>query len=55
LSLDWPTARYAPPGWNVVAHAYEHLDMARVHRAARERPDDFRAFVRVLARLTPNE
>jgi uncharacterized protein YutE (UPF0331/DUF86 family) len=40
---------------NVVAHAYEHLDMARVHRAAREGPGDLRAFVRVLARFTPSE
>ena len=36
---------------NVVAHAYEALDMARVHRAAKEGPADLRAFVAVLARL----
>ena len=33
---------------NLVAHAYEGLDMERVHRAAREGPADLRAF---LARL----
>ena len=33
---------------NLVAHAYEGLDMARVHRAAVEGPADLRAF---LARL----
>ena len=27
---------------NVVAHAYDRLDMARVHRAAREGPVDLR-------------
>lgn len=36
---------------NVVAHAYERLDMARVHRAAREGPDDLRAFLAALSRL----
>lgn len=36
---------------NVVAHGYERLDMARVHRAAREGPPDLRAFLRVVARL----
>jgi len=34
---------------NVVAHAYESLDMARVHRAAQRGPDDLRAFVRWLS------
>lgn len=29
---------------NVVAHAYESLDMARIHRAAREGPADLRSF-----------
>ena len=29
---------------NVVAHAYESLDMARIHRAARDGPADLRAF-----------
>jgi uncharacterized protein YutE (UPF0331/DUF86 family) len=38
---------------NVVAHAYERLDMARIHRAAREGPDDLRAFLDVLSRLVP--
>jgi uncharacterized protein YutE (UPF0331/DUF86 family) len=33
---------------NVVAHAYESLDMHRVHQAAARGPDDLRAF---LARL----
>lgn len=33
---------------NIVAHAYESLDMARVHDAARHGPADLRAF---LARL----
>jgi uncharacterized protein YutE (UPF0331/DUF86 family) len=33
---------------NLVAHAYESLDMERVHRAATEGPADLRAF---LARL----
>ena len=35
---------------NVVAHAYERLDMARVHRAAREGPADL---LRFLASLRP--
>lgn len=30
---------------NVVAHAYESLDLARVHRAAREGPADLRALL----------
>ena len=33
---------------NVVAHMYQRLDMVRVHRAAREGPEDLRAFVRIL-------
>ncbi len=36
---------------NVVAHAYERLDMARIHRAARHGPDDLRAFLATLNRL----
>jgi uncharacterized protein YutE (UPF0331/DUF86 family) len=36
---------------NVVAHAYENLDMARVHRAATSGPVDLRAFVAALATL----
>lgn len=36
---------------NVVAHAYERLDMARIHRAAREGPDDLIALLGVLSRL----
>jgi uncharacterized protein YutE (UPF0331/DUF86 family) len=35
---------------NVVAHAYEQLDMARVFRAASEGPSDLRAFVAAIAR-----
>jgi uncharacterized protein YutE (UPF0331/DUF86 family) len=34
---------------NVVAHAYEQLDMARVHRAATDGPADLRAFIASLA------
>jgi len=30
---------------NLVAHAYETLDMERVHRAAIEGPNDLRAFL----------
>lgn len=30
---------------NVVAHAYDHLDMARVFRAAKEGPADLRALL----------
>jgi uncharacterized protein YutE (UPF0331/DUF86 family) len=36
---------------NVVAHAYENLDMARVYRAATTGPSDLRAFVQILAQL----
>lgn len=36
---------------NVVAHAYERLDMVRVHRAAREGPPDLRAFLSALNHL----
>ncbi len=40
---------------NVVAHAYDTLDMARVHRAATEGPADLRAFLAAIAaRLTAN-
>jgi len=39
---------------NVVAHAYDQLDMARVHRAASEGPHDLRAFLANLRdRLPP--
>lgn len=38
---------------NVVAHAYDTLDMARVHRAATEGPADLKALLAVMAsRLT---
>src|SRR5438552_12362704 len=30
---------------NIVAHAYEQLDMARVYRAAHDGPSDLRAFL----------
>ena len=36
---------------NVVAHAYEQLDMARVHRAASEGPADLVQFLARLQRL----
>lgn len=38
---------------NLVAHAYERLDMARVHQAARTGPADLRAFVAAVARAAP--
>jgi uncharacterized protein YutE (UPF0331/DUF86 family) len=38
---------------NVVAHAYENLDLARVHRAALSGPADLLAFVAALDRATP--
>ena len=34
---------------NVIAHAYDHLDMSRVHRAASEGPRDLEAFLSALA------
>jgi uncharacterized protein YutE (UPF0331/DUF86 family) len=34
---------------NVVAHAYEELDMERVHRAAQRGPADLRAFLSALS------
>jgi uncharacterized protein YutE (UPF0331/DUF86 family) len=36
---------------NVVAHAYEALDMGRVFAAAVEGPTDLRAFLGALARI----
>lgn len=33
---------------NVVAHAYESLDMARIHRAATQGPADLRGFLAVV-------
>lgn len=38
---------------NVVAHAYESLDLSRVHRAATHGPADLRKFIQALTRL-PN-
>ena len=38
---------------NVVAHAYEPLDMARVHLAATAGPADLRAFLAALERHLP--
>lgn len=35
---------------NVVAHAYDTLDMARVHSAATHGPADLKAFIAALAR-----
>lgn len=35
---------------NVVAHAYDTLDMARVHRAATEGPTDLLAFIEALGK-----
>jgi uncharacterized protein YutE (UPF0331/DUF86 family) len=40
---------------NVVAHAYENLDMVRVHRAASAGPADLRVFVRTLEQLTAKD
>jgi uncharacterized protein YutE (UPF0331/DUF86 family) len=37
---------------NVVAHAYDKLDMARVHRAAVQGPEDLRAFLRIVRDLS---
>jgi uncharacterized protein YutE (UPF0331/DUF86 family) len=36
---------------NVVAHAYERLDMARIYRAAQAGPADLRAFLGAVTRL----
>ena len=38
---------------NVVAHAYDKLDMDRVYRAARGGPADLRAFLAALAERLP--
>lgn len=38
---------------NVVAHAYEGLDLARVHEAALKGPADLRAFVAAIVRAAP--
>ena len=38
---------------NVVAHAYDTLDMTRVHAAARQGPADLRAFLALLRDLAP--
>jgi uncharacterized protein YutE (UPF0331/DUF86 family) len=38
---------------NVVAHAYEGLDLARVHAAALKGPADLRAFVAAIALSAP--
>lgn len=40
---------------NVVAHAYENLDMVRVHRAASAGPEDLLAFVAALGRSIGGE
>ena len=38
---------------NIVAHAYDTLDMARVHAAAREGPADLLAFLAILRDHVP--
>jgi uncharacterized protein YutE (UPF0331/DUF86 family) len=38
---------------NVVAHAYDTLDMVRVHRAASHGPADLRAFLAALRDMAP--
>ena len=38
---------------NVIAHAYENLDLARVHQAATSGPADLLAFVAALDRIAP--
>ena len=40
---------------NLVAHAYEDLDMARVHRSATQGPADLRAFLAAMATLEAGE
>lgn len=40
---------------NLVAHMYDTLDMARVHRAAQSGPADLRAFLAALAKALANE
>ena len=39
---------------NVVAHAYESIDMTRVHGAAQTGPADLRMFLAALARRAPD-
>jgi uncharacterized protein YutE (UPF0331/DUF86 family) len=36
---------------NLVVHAYEHLDMARIHAAAKTGPVDLRAFLAALVQI----
>jgi uncharacterized protein YutE (UPF0331/DUF86 family) len=36
---------------NLVVHAYEHLDMARIHAAAKTGPVDLRAFMAALVQI----
>ena len=38
---------------NVVAHAYESLDMARIHQAARNGPADLRSFLAAVRDALP--
>jgi uncharacterized protein YutE (UPF0331/DUF86 family) len=40
---------------NVVAHAYDGLDMKRVHDAARNGPADLRRFIAVIRNRIPNQ
>jgi uncharacterized protein YutE (UPF0331/DUF86 family) len=37
---------------NAIVHAYENLDMRRVHEAASKGPDDLRAFLAAIAKTT---
>lgn len=37
---------------NIIAHAYETVDLARVHRAATTGPTDLRAFLAAVAQLS---
>ena len=37
---------------NAIVHAYENLDMRRVHEAASKGPDDLRAFLAEIAKTT---
>ena len=39
---------------NIVAHAYDALDMARVHAAAKEGPADLLAFLAILRDHAPD-
>jgi len=56
LETDLATRLMRAAGFrNVVAHAYEQLDMERVHRIASTGPADLRAFIRILERLASDK